>query len=68
MKIPKKDGVDVDKYQEKIWVVSAHNVPADSNIEFSWGYPDKKAQAICLDWIITIKDDMKTLIPKRRRK
>jgi hypothetical protein len=45
MKIQRKDRVKVDKYHtERIWVVSAHNTPVDSNIEFNWGYSNEKAQ------------------------
>ncbi|GHU46454.1 hypothetical protein FACS1894200_00020 [Spirochaetia bacterium] len=34
----RKDLVQVNKYtEERIWTIYAHNVPPNSNIEFSWG-------------------------------
>jgi hypothetical protein len=36
---PENDSIEVKRYQEKkTWVISAYDVPADSNIELSWGY------------------------------
>jgi hypothetical protein len=52
MKIQRKDRVKVDKYHtERIWVVSAHNAPVDSDIEFNWGYSNEKAQTAVVSGI-----------------